>query len=44
MGNDRTGLWKKAFGLAGADALLEVFDSVLNDTGGGAGVGSDAGR
>lgn len=44
MGNDRTGLWKKAFGLAGADALLEVFDSVLNDTGGGAGVGSGAGR
>lgn len=46
MGNDRTGLWKKAFGLASTDKLLEVFDSVLNDTGAGAAAsgGSGAGR
>lgn len=39
MGNDRTGLWKKAFGLAGAEELIEVFDSVLNDPGAGGGAG-----
>lgn len=33
IGNDRTGLWKKAFGLAKPDALIEVVESVLNDTG-----------
>lgn len=44
MGNDRTGLWKKAFGLAGAEELLEVFDSVLNDPGaGGEGLAGGAG-
>jgi protein SCO1/2 len=44
MGNDRTGLWKKAFGLAGAEKLLEVFDSVLNDPGaGGEGLAGGAG-
>lgn len=37
MGNDRTGLWKKAFGLASADELIAVFDSVLHDAGGGTG-------
>ena len=31
MGNDRTGLWKKTFGLANVKDLLEVFESVLND-------------
>lgn len=35
MGNDRTGLWKKAFGLASYAELVEVFDSVLNDSGAG---------
>ena len=33
VGNDRTGLWKKAFGLAKSDALVEVVESVLNDSG-----------
>jgi protein SCO1/2 len=33
LGNDRTGLWKKAFGLAKASDLIEVVDSVLDDTG-----------
>lgn len=33
IGNDRTGLWKKAFGMAKTDALIEVVDTVLNDTG-----------
>lgn len=37
MGNEPTGLWKKAFGLAGAEELIQVFDSVLHDTGGGTG-------
>ncbi|MCI0486429.1 MAG: SCO family protein, partial [Blastocatellia bacterium] len=32
IGNDRTGLWKKAFGLAKPDALIKVVESVLNDT------------
>lgn len=33
IGNDRTGLWKKAFGLAKSDALVEVVESVLDDKG-----------
>ncbi len=33
MGNDRTGLWKKAFGLASPKDLIKVFDSVANDSG-----------
>lgn len=33
MGNDRTGLWKKGFGLAAAGDLLEMFDSVMSDAG-----------
>jgi len=31
IGNERTGLWKKAFGLAKPDELIKVVDSVLND-------------
>ena len=31
IGNERTGLWKKAFGLANSDELKKVVDSVLND-------------
>ena len=31
IGNERTGLWKKAFGLAKGDELMKVVDSVLND-------------
>ena len=31
IGNERTGLWKKAFGLARADELLKIVESVLND-------------
>lgn len=31
MGNEATGLWKKAFGLAKAEDLTSVFASVLND-------------
>ena len=31
IGNERTGLWKKAFGLASNDELMKVVDSVLND-------------
>jgi protein SCO1/2 len=33
VGNERTGLWKKAFGLAKSEALVEVVESVLNDQG-----------
>ena len=33
IGNERTGLWKKAFGLARDDELMKVVESVLNDTG-----------
>ena len=33
VGNDRTGLWKKAFGLAKSEELIKVVDSVLNDQG-----------
>ncbi len=31
IGNERTGLWKKAFGLAPANELFKVVESVLND-------------
>ena len=31
MGNEGTGLWKKAFGLAPPADLIKVFESVLND-------------
>ncbi len=31
VGNERTGLWKKAFGLAKSDDLNKVVESVLND-------------
>lgn len=33
IGNEKTGLWKKAFGLAGTDAVIDVIDSVLKDQG-----------
>jgi protein SCO1 len=33
IGNERTGLWKKAFGLAKSEALIEVVESVLDDKG-----------
>lgn len=31
IGNETTGLWKKAFGLAKSDELIKVVDSVVND-------------
>jgi protein SCO1/2 len=31
IGNERTGLWKKAFGLARPDDIIKVLDSVLSD-------------
>lgn len=31
IGNERTGLWKKAFGFAKPEELIQVVDSVLND-------------
>jgi len=31
IGNERTGLWKKAYGLATSDELIKIVDSVLND-------------
>jgi protein SCO1 len=31
IGNERTGLWKKAFGLAKSDEFNKVVESVLND-------------
>jgi protein SCO1/2 len=31
IGNERTGLWKKAFGLASPEELVKVVNSVLND-------------
>jgi protein SCO1/2 len=34
IGNDRTGLWKKAFGLAKSEELVKVVDSVIDDKGG----------
>jgi protein SCO1 len=33
IGNNRTGLWKKAFGLAKSEELMKVVESVLNDPG-----------
>lgn len=33
IGNDRTGLWKKAFGMAPADQLIPVVRSVVEDKG-----------
>jgi protein SCO1 len=35
LGNERTGLWKKAFGLAKPSDLITVVESVLEDTGDG---------
>jgi protein SCO1/2 len=35
VGNEATGLWKKAFGLGKVDELLELIQSVLNDKSGG---------
>ncbi len=31
IGNDRTGLWKKAFGLAKSEDIVKVVESVVND-------------
>lgn len=31
IGNEATGLWKKAFALASADELIKVVESVIND-------------
>jgi protein SCO1 len=31
IGNERTGLWKKAFGLARSDELIKIVESVVND-------------
>lgn len=45
IGNERTGLWKKANGLASPAELVEIFASVLDDTGpaqGGAGAAGGA--
>ena len=33
IGNNRTGLWKKAFGLAKSEELMKVVESVVNDHG-----------
>jgi len=33
IGNDKTGLWKKAFGLARRDEIMAIVDTVLNDDG-----------
>jgi protein SCO1/2 len=33
IGNERTGLWKKAFGLAKTEELVKVIESVINDKG-----------
>ena len=33
IGNEKTGLWKKAFSLASTASLITVVDSVLNDKG-----------
>jgi protein SCO1 len=35
IGNDRTGLWKKAFALAPTDQIFPVVDSVVDDKGEG---------
>ncbi len=32
IGNDKTGLWKKAFGLAPDEEIVEIVRNVLNDT------------
>lgn len=34
IGNEPTGLWKKAFGMAKLDELVKVVESVVNDKGG----------
>lgn len=45
MGNTHTGLWKKAFGLADEQELVELFDSVLEDDGpGSSGAARRSGR
>jgi len=31
IGNERTGLWKKAFGLAKSEDIIKVVESVVND-------------
>jgi protein SCO1/2 len=36
IGNVRTGLWKKAFGMAKAEELIEIVRTVLDDKGDGA--------
>ena len=33
IGNEKTGLWKKAFSLAASDALIPIIETVLNDKG-----------
>ena len=33
IGNDRTGLWKKAFGLAKSEEIIKIVESVLDDKG-----------
>jgi protein SCO1 len=33
IGNERTGLWKKAFGLAKSEDIVKVVDSVIDDKG-----------
>jgi protein SCO1/2 len=35
VGNEATGLWKKVFGLAKADEIVQIVESVLNDKGEG---------
>lgn len=37
IGNDRTGLWKKALGVAAVDAVASVVESVVTDTGAASG-------
>lgn len=34
VGNETTGLWKKAFGMANATELVQIVESVVNDKGG----------
>lgn len=34
LGNEPTGLWKKAFGLARPEEIVPILDSVMNDPGG----------
>lgn len=33
IGNEATGLWKKAFGLASAEDLIKLVEEVMNDKG-----------